>query len=263
MTNKPVNSQTLGILGVGYFASYFVAGLRNGGFHGKIILSPRNAKTSQKLAQDHTCSIAKTNQKVIDQSDLILLSVKPEHLSVLLTDLTFRADQIVISAIAGVSIKDHREHGTLPETLIRMIPVSCIEAGEGVVPMFPANRTVESLANFAGTPVVFDNEDEFNLSLVASCMNGWLYEFFGSMTQWLEDKGLPPETARALILHNVRGATGYALLKQKEDLASITKGIATEGTYTLSGLEILRDQQGIKAWNKALDKVHSNLTKES
>lgn len=263
MTNKSASSQILGILGVGYFASYFIAGLRKGGFQGEIILSPRNAKTSQKLAQDHACSIAKTNQEVIDQSDLILLSVKPEHLNALLTDLAFHADQIVISAIAGVSMEKHRRSGKLPETLIRMIPVCCIEAGEGVVPMFPANKIVENLANFAGAPVVFDSEDEFDLSLVASCMNGWLYEFFGSMAQWLEEKGLPPETARALILHNVRGATGYALLKEKDDLASITGGIATEGTFTLTGLEVLRDQQGIKAWNKALDDVHANLTKES
>lgn len=263
MTDKPLTSTTLGILGVGYFASYLVTGLRKGGFMGQILLSPRNSNTASKLAQTHNCSIAATNQEVIDRSDIILLSVKPEHLQALLTELVFRDDQIVISAIAGISVENHHKAGRLPKTLIRMIPVCCIEAGEGVVPIYPANKTVETIARFAGAPVVFNSEEEFDLSLAASCMNGWLYELFGSMAQWLENKGLPPETARALVIHNVRGATGYALLKESEDLTSITNGIATEGTYTLKGLDVLKEQQGITAWDKALDEVHANLTKNN
>ena len=263
MTNKSLASMTLGILGVGYFASYFIAGLRKGGFKGQILLSPRNAKTASKLAQTHNCSIAESNQEVIDRSDIVLLSVKPEHLQELLTNLDFKDDQIVISAVAGISVENHHKAGPLPETLIRMIPVCCIEAGEGVVPIYPTHKTVEDLARFTGAPVVFDTEQEFDLSLAASCMNGWLYEFFGSMAQWLENKGLPPETARVLVLHNVRGATGYALLKENEDLTSITNGIATEGTYTLKGLDVLRNHQGITAWDKALDEVHANLVKGS
>ncbi|WP_419902593.1 NAD(P)-binding domain-containing protein [Kiloniella sp.] len=263
MTDKPLSSLALGILGVGYFASYFVAGLRKGGFEGKILLSPRNTETANKLAQTHNCAIADSNQEVIDQSDIALLSVRPEHLQALLSGLIFRADQIVISAIAGISLESHHKAGKLPENLIRMIPVCCIEAGEGVVPIYPANEIVENLARYAGAPVVFNSEDEFDLSLAASCMNGWLYEFFGSMSQWLENKGLPPQTARDLVLHNVRGATGYALLKETEDLTSITNAIATEGTYTLKGLDVLKAQQGITAWDKALDEVHTNLVKNN
>ncbi|MFD2206827.1 NAD(P)-binding domain-containing protein [Kiloniella antarctica] len=263
MTDKPLSSMTIGILGVGYFASYFIAGLRKGGFKGQILLSPRNAQTANKLAQTHNCSIAVTNQDVIDHTDLVVVSVKPEHLQELLTGLSFKDDQIVVSAVAGISVENHHKTGPLPQTLIRMIPVCCIEAGEGVVPIYPAHKIVEDLARFTGAPVTFNTEEEFDLSLAASCMNGWLYEFFGSMTQWLENKGLPSETARTLVLHNVRGATGYALLKENEDLTSITNDIATEGTFTLKGLEVLRKHQGIIAWDKALDEVHANLIRDN
>ncbi|WP_169337426.1 pyrroline-5-carboxylate reductase dimerization domain-containing protein [Kiloniella laminariae] len=249
----------LGVLGVGHFASYTIAGLRRGGFTGQIILSPRNAEIARALAKKHDCLIAKTNQEVVDRSGMLLLSVRPQHLADLLEALTFRPDQIIISAIAGISLEQHRDAGALPDQLVRMIPVCSIEAGEGVTPVFPPHPLVEALARFTGTPVSLENEKQFDLALAASCMNGWLYEFFGEMTDWMTAKGLPKDKAREMILHNIRGATAYALFKKDEKLQSITQGIATPGTFTLDGLEQLRKDNGIKAWASAMEGVWEKL----
>ncbi|WP_120495699.1 NAD(P)-binding domain-containing protein [Kiloniella sp. EL199] len=258
---KDITNPVLGILGVGYFASYFTSSLRNGGYEGEIYLSPRNTKTAERLSQRHRCLIAKDNQDLIDKSDIVLLSVRPEQLSGLLEALTFRDHQIVITAVAGKTITEHYAAANhLPKTLIRMIPVCSIEAGEGVVPIYPPNPQVEKLANFTGTPISFDSEHDFDLALTTSCMNGWLYEFFGTMTNWLEEKGLPHDKARNVILHNIRGATAYALQKEDQKLADITREIATEGTFTLEGLNLLKKQQGFTAWNQALEHVHKKLT---
>ncbi|KKJ77006.1 hypothetical protein WH95_10085 [Kiloniella litopenaei] len=257
---KNTANPILGILGVGYFASYFITSLRNGGYEGTIYLSPRNAQTAKRLSEEHRCLIAQNNQDVIDKSDIILISVRPEQLSDLLGQLSFRNDQIVISAVAGKTIDEHFTIAdNLPPTLIRMIPVCSIEAGEGVVPIFPSNAEVEKLANYTGTPISFDSEHDFDLALTTSCMNGWLYEFFGTMTDWLEKKGLSQDKARKVILHNIRGATAYALQKDDQKLADITREIATEGTFTLEGLNLLKKQQGFTAWDQALDHVHKKL----
>jgi pyrroline-5-carboxylate reductase len=258
---KDTENPVLGILGVGYFASYFISSLRNGGYKGTIYLSPRNAQTAERLSQEHHCLVAQNNQDVIDKSDIVLLAVRPEKLSSLLAPLSFRDNQIVITAVAGKTIAAHYTiAGHLPKTLIRMIPVCSIEAGEGVVPIYPSNPQVENLADFTGTPISFDSEHDFDLALTTSCMNGWLYEFFGTMTSWLEEKGLSQDKARNVILHNIRGATAYALQKEDQKLADITGEIATEGTFTLEGLNLLKKQQGFTAWDQALEHVHKKLT---
>ncbi|MCZ4282362.1 NAD(P)-binding domain-containing protein [Kiloniella laminariae] len=249
----------LGILGVGHFASYTLAGLRRGGFSGQVVLSPRNAEVARTLAKEQSCLVAGSNQEVIDRASMLLLSVRPHQLADLLKDLTFRSDQIVISAIAGISLDEHRAAGPLPEQLVRMIPVCSIEAGEGIIPIFPSHPLVEALARFTGTPVALESEEQFDLALVASCMNGWLYEFFGDLADWLTNKGLPEDKTREMILHNIRGATAYGLLKKNETLQDITQGIATPGTFTLDGLKQLRNQQGISAWTKAMDGVLGKL----
>ncbi len=95
----------LGILGTGHLASYTVAGLRNNAGNIDIILSPRNRTVARNLAKKYDCEIASSNQDVIDRSNYILLAVRPHQLGDLLDGLVFESAELVISAIAGMSIK--------------------------------------------------------------------------------------------------------------------------------------------------------------
>ena len=75
---------SLGILGSGHLASYTVAGLRNDDDYRNITLSPRNKETALTIAANHDCKIASDNQDVIDQSEIVLLAVRPHQLDELM-----------------------------------------------------------------------------------------------------------------------------------------------------------------------------------
>ena len=76
---------------------------------------------------------------------------------------------------------------------------------------------------------------------------------------WFAGKGLPPEQARLLVLGNVAGAAALATAAPGRSLGDISDGIATEGTYTRAGLEILLAEGAAKPWLKALDAVFEGL----
>jgi pyrroline-5-carboxylate reductase len=66
-----------GVIGTGHFASYFIAALRRGGYEGDILLSPRNASIAARVARDHRCLVAISNDDLLADADVILLSVRP------------------------------------------------------------------------------------------------------------------------------------------------------------------------------------------
>lgn len=256
-------TNTIGFLGVGHLASYTIAALRSGGHAGDIVLSPRNAAVAERLSRDHVCEVLSSNQDVVDSAGIVVLSVRPQQLTVLLDGLRFRDDQTVLSAVAATSLDDLRAYSNLPETIVRFMPSSFIEAGDAIFPLFPRNEVLEELLGALGSVVTFETETQFELAMIASCAYAWVYDIADELSDWFASAGWPADMARDMTLRHIRGATTYALANPASSLAEISAGIATEGTFTKLGLEHLRDAGAISAWSEALDLLRSKLEGES
>jgi pyrroline-5-carboxylate reductase len=254
-------TETLGFLGVGHFASYTVAALRKYRHDGRIVLSPRNAQTAAKLAAEYSCEIAASNQALVDACDVIVLSVRPQQLAGLLDGLSFRKSQLVLSAIAGVTISQLRGSGNLPEEIVRFLPSSFIEYSEPFWPSYPFNKRAENLLGACGKLIVFDNEEQFDAALLAGCSNCWIYEVLDEMTRWFVRQGLSEKTARELVARNTLGATANVLSNPGIPIGTINAGIATEGTFSLAGLEFMREAGAFRPWTAALQALAKKLDK--
>ncbi len=256
---KPENQTTLGILGTGHLATYTVTGLRCSGDNRRIILNPRNAERAEYLVQNHHCEVAENNQTVIDQSDLILLAVRPWQLTDLLKDLEFPKDKIVVSAIAGLTIEQLRNKVDLPEKLALILPVVAAENAQGFVPIHPEIPEVKALADSLGKTISFKNESQFEEAATMACLNGWMYRFFDEQVKWLSNHGIDDENARNMVLHNTLGAAHYALGRPQQSLSELTGEIATEGTYTKLGLDQLEAGGAFQQWSDTLDMIKAKL----
>ncbi|MEM6988210.1 MAG: NAD(P)-binding domain-containing protein [Pseudomonadota bacterium] len=253
-----MTQHTLGVVGTGHFASYTIKALRNGGNTDPILLSPRNARYAAALASEQGCTIAESNQAVIDHADTVLLSVRPQHLDDALRDIHFRPEQTVISALAGVTVAALRAKG-LPDQTVRIMPSSFIEAGDAVIPLYPALPTVEALFAQAGKVVVFDDEAAFERSVLIACAYAWGYELLDNMANWFAEKGWPEDVARDMVVRHMRGTTTYALAHPEVPLRQILSGIATEGTFTKTGLQHLQNEAAFAPWTDALEHLDHAL----
>ena len=105
------------------------------------------------------------SQALVDASDCVILSVRPNHFPALSVDLT---DQLVISIMAGVTIDAiHKQTGA--EAIIRAMPNAAAEIGQSYTPYVNsdgADVDFESLAmalfNSFGTTGRLQSEDELN-----------------------------------------------------------------------------------------------------
>ena len=89
-----------GVLGVGSIARAIVIGLCDGvPDPPRIVLSPRGAAVSAELAGRYpTVTVATDNQAVVDGSDVVLVCLRRADAG-LLGDLTWRPEQVVVSAV--------------------------------------------------------------------------------------------------------------------------------------------------------------------
>ncbi|MBB1488507.1 NAD(P)-binding domain-containing protein [Oceanospirillum sediminis] len=251
-----MNYQTFGVLGVGHLASYTIKGLRNSGDLRRIILSPRGARTAAELSESCNCHIAIDNQSVIDQSDIVLLAVRPDGLEDLLQDLSFKPDQLVISAIAGVSLDQLRQFPPLQSSqLVRVIPSTSAEVCSGPVPLYPANPVAEQLFNQIGNVVPLPSEDLFDISLSHACLHGWSYFLIQQLIDWSCAQGMDADTARKMVAYSISSAVDFAEAQPELSYGDIGRAIATEGTFTQRGISRIEASGGLQSWVDAMQSM--------
>ena len=140
----------------------------------------------------------------------------------------------------------------MPSSYIATMP-------DGLIPVFPAADEVQRILARAGTVATFESEEHFELSTVGACLSGWMYHFMDSLEDWFIRQGLAQHQARLLVSGNIAGAVEQAKASSGRSLREISDEIATEGTYTKLGLDVLLADDAAKSWGKALDAVASKL----
>ncbi|MCV6577486.1 MAG: NAD(P)-binding domain-containing protein [Cohaesibacter sp.] len=93
----------LGIIGTGTIASAVVEGVVGHGY--PILVSRRSEAQSSRLAAAYENVAVADNQDVIDQADVIFLGLLGDQAPDILGNLSFRADQRVISFMVGPSLE--------------------------------------------------------------------------------------------------------------------------------------------------------------
>jgi pyrroline-5-carboxylate reductase len=89
----------LGFVGTGAITSAIVTGLGSGvAERHSIRLSPRNAGIAAALAHRFPgVSIASSNQDVLDNSEVVVLAIRPQIAEKIILELRFRPDHCAIS----------------------------------------------------------------------------------------------------------------------------------------------------------------------
>lgn len=253
-------SDNLGFIGVGDLAEYTIKGVRRGGFQGRILLSPRNQNMSQKLATDWQCEIMESNQAVVDACDCFILSTRPAHCLDALSELKLRPDQLLISVVAGVSIEKLRQQtGGSDVHIVRAMPVNSAQAGASPTLIFPQSEAASQLFNYCGNSIIADSEAAFDQGSILACVYTWYFELFNELILASSSESLSSEPASELVLGMAKGAASLALQDSARSPGEIAEAIATEGTFSKFGLDLLKDEEAFKPWHRACQLLADKL----
>jgi len=137
----------IGFLGTGEIASRLVTGLCTSETPPeRIVVSPRNAERAKHLASGFPqVSVASSNQEVIDESDCLFLSIRPQILKRVLAPLHFNPTRKVISLLAGVKLSDVVPFTAPSGILLRSVPLPYNSRHIGPIVLYPGDRGIEDL----------------------------------------------------------------------------------------------------------------------
>ncbi|AQX27555.1 MULTISPECIES: pyrroline-5-carboxylate reductase [unclassified Bartonella] len=182
----------IGFLGTGKISAAMVDGLMASTFDVQsIIVSPRNAQRAEHLARVYEkVTIAESNQKLLDVSDCVFLCLRNQIAEEVLRSLYFRSDQLVVSVLAMASMVEIEEW--INHKVYRAIPLPFIAECKNITPIYPDHPFLRAMFNALGGALVLNEEDQFNLFMIAGSLMGVYFNFIETAHQWLVKKGLDP-----------------------------------------------------------------------
>jgi pyrroline-5-carboxylate reductase len=94
--------------------------------------------------------VASTDQEVVDQSDVAVLCVLPQQAEEVFEQLTFRANQSVVSVMAGVHLSVLRRLVAPAADIARSIPAPAVATRSSITPVYPATDAARDLYDRLG-----------------------------------------------------------------------------------------------------------------
>ncbi|WP_200833874.1 NAD(P)-binding domain-containing protein [Tabrizicola flagellatus] len=139
----------LGFIGTGNITAAMVEGLGGG-----VVLSPRGAAMAADLARRFPdVTVAESNQAVVDQSDMVVLAIRPQVAEEVVRALRFRAGQKLLSLVAATPVEVIRGWIGLDLPVIRAIPLPFVADRRCVTPIIPPDVEVAALFDRLGQAV--------------------------------------------------------------------------------------------------------------
>ena len=238
----------LGIIGCGKMGSALVKGaIRENAIDGqKVMVIDLIPELAQKLSKDIRATIAETNDELIENSDAILLCVKPQDMFSLTNSFTKeRSSKLFISIAAGIKIDDLEKSFKSDDRIIRVMPNTPAMIGQGASAQSKGKNATESDAEFVskilnavGISIEVPEKQLDAVTGLSGSGPAYIYTVIEALADGGVLVGLPKEKALTLAAKTVIGAAKM-VMKSDEHPAKLRDQVASPGGTTIAGLAAL------------------------
>ena len=253
----------IGFIGTGEITKAVVTGILSSSLNiNKIYLSERNKKISKKLkSKSKKIVVIKNNQEIINKSSWVFLADTPVVGKKILHKYYFKSNQIIVSFISTIKMKQLKKIIKVKAKIVRAIPLPPISLKKGPVPIFPPNKKVKNFFNHLGTTVEINKENSSLNFWSTSGMMAPFYELLSSMSKWLVKRGVKKDDAQKYITSLFVALSEDAVVKSKKDLKFLVKESQTPGGLNEQGVKELKKLGFYRSIQKTLNSILKRLKK--
>lgn len=256
-----------GFIGAGNMVSAIVKGMTigTGKYEGKdIFLTSKSVSSAARLAEECNANVCETSKEVIAKSDVVILGVKPNVLSVILPELKMefaKKKPLVISIAAGKTLDFLREY--LPEETptVRVMPNINAKIGASTTG-FCGNKfvgeqqkvLVQTMLSTIGSVVEIE-ESQFSIfSVLGGASVAFAYLYMDALAHGAVKAGMTKKQALQITAETVLGSAKM-VLESGEAPWPLIDQVCSPGGTTIEGVTALQERGFETTLVKAFDAV--------
>lgn len=246
----------VGFLGAGQMATALARGWLAAG-----LITPATCRASDPSAESRArfqeqtgCPTTADNREVVNQSDILVLAVKPQTLPALLDEIHNQVTErhLVVSIVAGVPLKRLADGLLANHRLVRVMPnTPCLlcasatgfAAGPGAKPEDVA--LVQRLFNAVGKAFALPEHLLDAVTGLSGSGPAFVYVMIEALADGGVRTGLPRDIALALAAQTVMGSARM-VLETGQHPAQLKDAVTSPGGTTIAGLHAL-ERDGFRA----------------
>jgi len=249
---------TVGFTGTGGIAAALAKGLcSSGDFSGRIYVYDRNDYKTSALKDLYPDSIiiAKSNQEVIDNADVVFPTLRPQTLRQVAPSLKFRRGNRIVHLAAGIKIEEARQCFEPSCCIVRAVPLPFASRRIGPVVLYGDDPVCEKLLSILGEVVKVETEKDLEILAAITGMMVSYYGIVGETVKWATSKGIKFQSAMkyATLMNEA------LLVLMRNDCTEDIETFLTENTTPHGmnelGLKIMREGGVFESWTGALQQI--------
>jgi pyrroline-5-carboxylate reductase len=236
----------LGVIGGGVMAEAIISRLIKDNIYtpSQIIISKPSANRHQFWQEKYSVIATEKNQEVLDNADIVILAIKPQIFTSVVSNLTLNPDRktpLILSILAGVSL-DKLAQGFPQFPIVRVMPNAPALVAEGMTAVSPNNLVSDhqltlTLSIFTAIGSVIE-VPEYLMDAVTG-LSGSGPAFVALMIEALADGGVASGLPRGIALQlATQTVLGTAELVKQQNLhpALLKDQVTSPGGTTIAGV---------------------------
>lgn len=256
----------ISILGYGNLGGSIAKGLISFGDLNKLYITKKDVKTLSQNIEDKRCILTSNNLNAVSDSNIIFLTVQPKQFKGLAEEIKghINSDQIIISPITGISIKDLEDEFGNDKKIIRCMTNTAVAVKQAVT-CICSNRTgkksveiVQNIFKKLGHTMIIEEKNMQAATVISASGIAFWMRLIRATAQGGVQLGFESKQALEMSLMTSLGAAKLLEENQSHPEDEIDK-VTTPNGCTIEGLIEMEHQGLSSALIKGIEKSFSKI----
>ncbi|MCU7548636.1 pyrroline-5-carboxylate reductase [Chitinophagaceae bacterium LB-8] len=262
-------SKKIAVIGGGNLGTAIVEGILQSGFSKAedITVTKRNIATLTSL-KEKGVTVITDNNKAVKDAEIVILAIKPFQIKDVLAGIVkdLSPDQILISVVTGIFIKDMQEVIKKKMPIFRAMPNTAIAIRESMTCLSSAHASeeqvtlVKDLFCTVGKVTVIEEKLMDAATVLGACGTAYAMRYVRANIQGGIEIGFDAATASLIAAQTVKGAAELLLQKGTHPEQEIDK-VTTPKGCTIAGLNEMEHQGFSSSLIKGISTSYEKILK--
>lgn len=254
----------IGFIGAGKMAQAIISGLDKEKF--EVYISSRDFEKTSIIAKNLGVNQAKDNIELSKSVDVVIMSVKPQVMPKVLTEVKdYLEGKLMLSIAAGLTLENLADLTSKQLEIVRIMPNINATIKESTTAICPNELVADNNLEIAkeifssiGQIFQIEEKDFSTFSAIAGSSPAFIYIFIDALSRAGVLHGMPKDLATEIVASTV-SASANMLAQSGENPWSLVDKVSSPGGTTVEGVVSLEENKFVAS---VIDAVTKTIEKD-